>query len=178
MALACLVLHIACEGLLMTEAGGEALGGCELTAAIAADIHDESVAEGEVLDDLVETALADLVGETAHVEVADVIVEDAVLGARGDVIVGAEVTALQRVAEVGGIVFVPMPVAAVVEGGVKVHMSVLQFGEHVGEDFEELVVVHRPFRAYIIYIIKGVPVEAIDLLLVVEEAVVLIDDPP
>ena len=81
MALARLVLHIACEGLLMAEAGGEALGCCELAAAIAADIHDEPVAEGEVLDDLVETALADLVGEAAHVEVTDVIIEDPVLGA-------------------------------------------------------------------------------------------------
>ena len=93
-------------------------------------------------------------------------------------IVSAEVTALQGVAEIGGVVFVPVPVAAVVERGVEVHVTVFQFGEHVGENFEELVVVHRSFRAYIIYIIKGVPVETIDLLLVVEEAVVLVDDPP
>ena len=38
----------------MTETGGEALGCRELSAAITTDIHDESVAEGEVLDDLVE----------------------------------------------------------------------------------------------------------------------------
>ena len=82
-------------------------------------------------------------------------------------VVGAEVTALQGVAEIRGVVFVPMPVAAVVEGGVEVHVPVFQFGEHIGEDFEELVVVHRSFRAYIIYIIDGVPVEAIDLLFVV-----------
>ena len=121
MALACLVLHIACEGLLMTETGGEALGGGELATAITTDIHDESVAEGEVLDDLVETALTDLIGETTHIEVADVIVEDPVLGTRGDMVVGTEVTALQGVAEIRGVVFVPVPVAAVVERGIEVH---------------------------------------------------------
>ena len=72
----------------------------------------------------------------------------------------------------------PVPVATVVEGGVEVHVTVFQLGEHVGEYLKELVVVHRPFRAYLIYIIYGVPVEAIDLLLVVEEAVVLVDDAP
>ena len=117
-----LMLHIASEGLLMTETGGESLGGRKLATAIAADIHDESVAEGEVLDDLVETALTDLIGETAHIEIADVIVEDPVLGTRGDMVVGTEVTALQGVAEIRGVVFVPVPVAAVVEGGVEVHV--------------------------------------------------------
>ena len=89
-----------------------------------------------------------------------------------------EVTALQGVAEIRGVVFVPMPVAAVVERSVEVRVPVFQFGEHIGEDFEELVVVHRSFRAYIIYIIDGVPVEAIDLLLVVKKTVVLINHPP
>ena len=99
----------------MTEAGGEPFSCRELSAAITAYVHDESVAEGEMLDDLVETALTDLVGEAAHVEIADVIVEDPVLGAGGDMVVGTEVTALQGVAEIRGVVFVPMPVAAVVE---------------------------------------------------------------
>ena len=93
-------------------------------------------------------------------------------------VVGTEVTALQGVAEVRRIVFVPVPVATVVEGGVEVHVSVFQLGEHVGEYLEELVVVHRSFRAYLIYIIYSVPVETIDLLFVVEEAVVLVDDAP
>ena len=100
MPLARLVLHIACERLLMTEAGSKSFGCRELSTAIATDIHDESVAKSEMLDDLVETAFADLIGEAADVEVADVIVEDTVLGDGGDVVVGTEVTALQGVAEV------------------------------------------------------------------------------
>ena len=71
-----------------------------------------------MLNDLVETALADLIGEAPHVEVADVIVENLVLGDGGDVVVGTEVAALQGVAEIRRIVFVPVPVATVVEGGV------------------------------------------------------------
>ena len=81
MALTRLMLYIAGEGLLVTEATGEAFSRSEYASAITPDIHNQSVAEGEVLDDLVETALADLVGEAAHIEVADVIIEDAVLGA-------------------------------------------------------------------------------------------------
>ena len=72
----------------------------------------------------------------------------------------------------------PVPVTPVVEGGVEVHVSVFQLGEQVGENLEELVVVHRAFHAYLIYIVEFVPVEPIDLLLVVEETVVLIDDTP
>ena len=57
-------------------------------------------------------------------------------------------------------------------------MSVAQLGEHIGENFEELVVVDLVTRAYLIYIILLVPVESISLLLIVEETVVLIDDAP
>ena len=132
MTFACLMLQITCEGAFVTETGGEAFGSGEFATAIAAYIHDESIAESEVLDDLVERALSHLVGEAAHVEVADVIVEDAVLGSRGDMVVGTEVTALQRIAEVRGVVLVPVPVASVVKGAVEVHMSVFQLGKHLG----------------------------------------------
>ena len=162
----------------MTKTGGEAFGSGEFATAIAAYIHDESIAESEVLDDLVERALSHLVGEAAHVEVADVIVEDAVLGSRGDMVVGTEVTALQRIAEVRGVVLVPVPVASVVKGAVEVHMSVFQLGKHLGKYLEELVIVHRSFRAYLIYIIYSVPVEPVDLLFIVKETVVLVDDLP
>ena len=178
MAFARLVLHIAGEGLLMTEAGGKPFGGGELSTPVASHIHDESVAEGEVLDDLVEAALTHLVGEAAHVEVADVIVEDAVLCPRGDLIVGTEVPALQGVAEVGGVVLMPVPVAPVVEGGIEVHVSVAQLRQHVGEHLEELVVVELSHRAYLIFIIYTVPVESVNLVFIVVETVVLIDDLP
>ena len=178
MPLSGLVLEVAREGLLLAEAGGEGLRTGQVAAAIAADIDDQAVAEGKVFDDLVEGTFADVVGEAADVEVADVVIEDAVLDCRGDMVVGAEVAALERVTEIGGIVLVPLPVAAVVEGGVEVHVAVAQFGEHAREHLEELVVGKVTFRAYIIYIINLLPVEAIDLLFVVEEAVMLVDDAP
>ena len=60
---------------------------------------------------------------------------------------------MQGVAKVRGIVLVPLPVTSVVEGGGEVHVSVAQFREHIGEHFEELLVVDAVVRAYLIYII-------------------------
>ena len=53
-------------------------------------------------------------------------------------------------------------------------MTVFQRAEHIGEYFEELFAVDIIARAYLIYFIYRVPV----YLLVIEEAVVLIDDLP
>ena len=177
-ALARLVLQVAHERLLVAEACRQSLGIGKVAAAIAPDVDDQSVAEQEVLDDLVETALADAAAEAAVVDIADVIIEDTVLHAAGDAIVGAEVAALQGVAEVRGIVLVPLPVASVVEGREEVHVAVAQFGEHVGEHLEELLLADHVVRAYLIYIIYLLPVESVFMLLVVEEAVVLVDNLP
>ena len=53
-------------------------------------------------------------------------------------------------------------------------MSVFKCAEHIGEYLEELFAVDIVARAYLIYFVYRVPVN----LLVVEEAVVLIDDLP
>ena len=127
---------------------------------------------------LVEVALADRTGETAVVDVADIIVEDTVGQSAGDAVVGTEIFALERIAEVRWIVFVPFPVAPVVERGAEVYVTISQFGEHGGQHLEELFVVEVTFRAYIIYIIYLLPVETVFMLFVVEEAVVFVDDMP
>jgi hypothetical protein len=57
-------------------------------------------------------------------------------------------------------------------------VSVAQFREHIGEHLEELLVVDAVVRAYLIYIISLLPVESVFMLLIVEEAVVLVDDLP
>jgi hypothetical protein len=73
---------------------------------------------------------------------------------------------------------VPFPVTSVVEGGAEVHMAVSEFAKHRGKHLKQLFVVEIVFRAYIIYIIYVLPIEAVFMLFVVEEAVVLVDDMP
>jgi hypothetical protein len=57
-------------------------------------------------------------------------------------------------------------------------MPVFQFTQHVCEYFKELFSVEPLSRAYIIFIIYGVPVETIFMLFVVEETVVFVNNFP
>ena len=72
----------------------------------------------------------------------------------------------------------PFPVAAVIEGGVEVDVSVAQLRKHICQDFKELIVCDTPSRAYIIFIKCLLPVESVGMLLIVEETVVLVDELP
>lgn len=56
---------------------------------------------------LVYVAVAYLIGEAADVNIAYVVVKDAVIHSRRYLVVGAEVAALERVGVVGGMVFLP-----------------------------------------------------------------------
>ena len=136
MALAGLMLHIAHKSLLVAEPGSQFLGIGKVAAAIAAYVENHSLAEHKVLDNLVEVALADGRRETAVVYVADVIVENTVAQSAGNAVVGTKVSALQGIAEVGGVVFVPAPVATVIKSGVEVYMTVFKCAEHIGKYLE------------------------------------------
>ena len=57
-------------------------------------------------------------------------------------------------------------------------MSVAKLAEHVGEHLEELALGHLVAYAYLIFAIHVIPVEAVFVLFVVEEAVVLVQDVP
>ena len=57
-------------------------------------------------------------------------------------------------------------------------MAVAQLTEHIGQHLEELVIVIDACRAYLIYMIDGIPVETILMGFVVEETVMLVDDMP
>ena len=174
MALAGLVLGVSHQRLLVAESGGYLRGISNQTATIAAYVEYHALAEHKVEDDLVEVAIADRRIEAATIYIADVIVEYLVFQSAGYAVVGAQVPALQGVAEVAGVVFVPSPVAAVVEGGAQVYVAVAQFAEHIGEHLEQLLATDAVPRAYLIYIIYIVPV----YILVIKEAVVLVHDLP
>ena len=177
-AFARLVLQVSHVDFLVGEPCRKCLSQSEVSASVAADVEDQSRAESEMLEDLVEVAVSEGTGEAAVVDIAGVIVEDAVFHTARDAVVRAEVSALQGVAEVRGVVLLPLPVTAVVEVGIEVHMTVAELRECLGEHLEELLLVHLVVRAYIIYIIYLLPVKTVFVLLVVEEAVMLVDDFP
>ena len=72
----------------------------------------------------------------------------------------------------------PGPVASVVVGGSQVDMSVAQFGQHVGEHLEELFAGHAAIHLCLVFLMHLIPVKSVGIVLVVQEAVVLVDDLP
>ena len=63
-------------------------------------------------------------------------------------------------------------------GGIEVDVSVAQLAEHLCEHFEELFAVHGFVQAPAVGGSDGIPVQPDGFVLVVEEAVVLVDDGP
>ena len=173
-----LMLPVADERLLVAEAGGHLLGIGQVAAAVATDVDDESATEDHVEQRLVEIALADALRERLVAHVADVVVEDAVVDARGNLIIGAHVAAQERVAHVGRIVLRPGPIAPEIVGRREVDVAVAQFGQHVAQHLEELFLRHAVVDLRSVACVDLLPVEPVGVLLVVEEAVVLVDDAP
>ena len=60
----------------------------------------------------------------------------------------------------------------------EVDVAVAQFGQHVAQHLEELFLRHAVVDLRSVACVDLLPVEPIDVLLVVEEAVVLVDDAP
>ena len=173
-----LVLQIAHECLLIAEPCSQLFGISQIASSVVSDINDESITEGKILEDLVQSAVANGVGEAGVIHIADIVVKDAVVHARGDAIVCSEVFPLQCIAEVRGIILMPTPVSSVIERRVEVHVAVAQLCQHVGEHFEQLIPISILPRAYLIFIVDGIPIQPILLLLIVEEAVMLVDNLP
>ena len=144
------------------------------SAAIAADVDDEAVAARHVEHHLVEVGVAHALLERLVAQVADVVVEDGVVRAACDEIVGAEIAAQQGVAEVGGVVLLPAPVAPRVEGRVEVDMAVAELRNHLGHHLKLLALAHLRVHPHGIFFVYGIPVHAFLL----EETVVLVQDPP
>ena len=57
-------------------------------------------------------------------------------------------------------------------------MAVAQFAEHVAEHLEQLLLCHVAIDLYLVFVVDLLPVEPVLVLFVVEEAVVLVDNPP
>lgn len=173
-----LVGDVSHQPFLVGEACGQPFGIGQRPARIVAHVHDEAVAQAQVVHHFVEVAVADGGRKATIIYITDIVVQNLVINAGGDAVVGAEVGAVQAVAEVGRIVLVPAPVASHVGGGVEVDMPVAQFGEHVAKHFEELCVGHAVVDERPVFGIDFVPREATFLFFVVVETILGVDDAP
>ena len=59
MPLSCLMLLVSYQCFLVAEAGSQSFGISQVASSIVADINDKPVAEGEVLLDFIQSAVAD-----------------------------------------------------------------------------------------------------------------------
>ena len=177
---ACFVHDVAHRDRAIGEDRSQRLGRGELAAAVAAHIDDEGVAEGKMPHDFVQIARADRHVEGAAADVAHIARQHLVLESRRSAIfVGrAEHHALQGVVEVGGVGLVPIRVAGRVERSPEVDMPVAQFVAEVGQHLIERLRRHGVGHLRGVAAVHLVPVQSVFLVLVVEEAVVLIDDFP
>lgn len=176
----CLVAHIAHDGLLVDKKAGKFLCRGEHAAAIAADVEDEAVAQGEVVHHLVEVSASKCRVEGRAAHIAYVVAQDAIAQGGADaVFVGtAEICTYKGVGIVGGVGIIPVGIACHVVGGIEVHMAVAQLGEHGGTDLEEGFGGHPIGDGWRIACVHFVPVYAILRLLFSKEAVVGIDSFP
>ena len=173
-----LVADVAGQYLLVGKAGGNAVGVGQLAAGVVAYVDDEPFADGELLQHVAQVAVAHGIAEALVVDVADVVVERLVLQSRGDVVVLAEVDALNAVAEVLRVVLVPVPVTCHIEARVEIDVSVAQFGKHPVEHIEQVLVRHVVDDVAAVTFVHFVPVKPVLLCLVVQEAVLLVDGVP
>jgi hypothetical protein len=71
-----------------------------------------------------------------------------------------------------------VPIAGHIVGSIEVYMAVTQLVEHVAQYFEESGIAHVVGNLAFVLPVHGIPIETILFGLVVEEAVLLIDDVP
>ena len=170
-----LVLDISHMGALVEETGGKALGVCEIASSIVADVDDESLTEHKVDEHLVEIALAHTILNTLVAHIGDIVVEDTIGCPGGYLVVGAEIAPIERVVAVGGITFLPSPIAGKVACRGEINMPITQFGKHIGEHLEELVGIHGGVYTLGIAGPHLIPVKPVGLALVVEKAIMLVE---
>ena len=172
--LARFVLDVARQNAFVGEAGGEAGGVGEVAAAVVAHVDDEAVAGGQVREGFVQIAFADGVGEGGVGDVADVVVQNGIFQSGGDAVVTPQVSFDEAFVVIARVVQIPVPVTGGVRGRVEVHVPVLQLGQHVAQYFEQTVAAHVGGNQRLVFVMDGIPI----YLLVVQEAVLLVDDFP
>ena len=175
MSLACLMGYVAHRRLVVDEAGGEVLCHRQQSALVVAHIHYQSVAQPQVGEDSIEIATAYAALKRRHVDVAYIVGQNAVFHSACQSVFGTEIHALQRVAEVDGVVLMPVPVACGVERRHQIDVAVAQLVEHLAAHLKQLFPAHVRQQHLAIAAATLPPVETILRRLIAEEAVVLVN---
>jgi len=173
-----LVRHVAHQHLFVRETAGQPLGRSKVSASVVAHVDDQSVADGQPVQGLVQVPVADAVGEAGAIDVADVVFQYLVRQTGRDGIIFSQVIALDAVAEVVRVAVEPFPVLRGGHRAAQVHVTVTKLVHHVREDLEQGLRRHVRSDAFGVPFVHLVPVQAVHLLLVVQETVLLVDDAP
>ena len=168
------MLHISHRNRLVGKSSGQFLCRGKHSATVLPQIDDQSAARLKIEQDIVERARADGVGKTGACHIPDIIVEDAVSEPVGNAIVCSEIAVDERVAVIAGIVFVESPIASDVKRGIKIHVSVFQFCQHIAQHLEQLALGHAVVNLFGIAFVHVIPID----IFLLEEAIVLIHDFP
>ena len=122
-----LVLHIAHQHFFVGKTGRKRFGTGHHSAAILAQIYNQSVARSEVKQNAVEVSSSKIVDERGAAQVSHVVVKYAILHAGRNLVVFSEVKFQHVLAEMGGIIFFPRPISAHIKGRIEVNVPVFKF---------------------------------------------------
>ena len=160
------------------ETGSDACGIGYITTAVAAYINDKSVACGKVGEYLIQIPITDSRGETFVTHIADVVLEYLVLDACGSAVVGTGFTQIyifyNILAKVARVVLIPCIIIRYVVGRSEVYMPVLQFVQHISQDFKQAFAAHSVGDEFAVFVMYGIPV----YLFVFQKTILLIDNLP
>ena len=122
-----LVLHVAHQHLFIGKTGRKCLGTGHHSAAILAQINNQSVARSEVKQDAVEVSSPEIVDERGATQVSHVVVKYAILHASRNLVVFSEVKFQHVLAEMAGIIFFPRPISPHIKGRIEVNVPIFKF---------------------------------------------------
>ena len=117
-------------------------------------------------------------GETFVTHIADVVLEYLVLDACGSAVVGTGFTQIyifyNILAKVARVVLIPCIIIRYIVGGSEVYMPVLQFVQHISQDFKQAFAAHSVGDEFAVFVMYGIPV----YLFVFQKTILLIDNLP
>lgn len=127
---------VAYQSFFVGEPFGQSFGVGQRAAGIVAYVHNQSVAQAQIIHDFIQIAFTDAGAEASIIYITDVVVENLVIHAGGDAVVRTQINLMDAVVEITRVVLMPAPVTAYVGCGIEVDVAVAKFGQHVAQDFE------------------------------------------
>ena len=127
---------VAYQSFFVGEPFGQSFGVGQRAAGIVAYVHNQPVAQAQIIHGFIQIAFTDAGTEASIIYITDVVVENLVIHAGGDAVIRPQINLVDTVVEITRVILMPAPVTAYVGSRIKVDVAVAQFGQHVAQDFE------------------------------------------